>query len=53
MDATLLSVGAYQPIPFPAPVALLKSLLVLGFFLHAIPMNVRWFGFSHFAPNGR
>jgi hypothetical protein len=40
MDATLLSVGAYQPIPFPAPVALLKTLLVLGFFLHAIPMNV-------------
>lgn len=30
----------YQPIPFPAPVWLLKLLLVLGFYLHALPMNV-------------
>jgi hypothetical protein len=40
MDATLLSVGTYQPIPFPAPVALLQALLVIGFFTHALPMNV-------------
>lgn len=30
----------YQPIPLPAPVELLQLLLVLGFFLHAVPMNV-------------
>ncbi|HMO23392.1 MAG TPA: hypothetical protein PKC98_20715 [Candidatus Melainabacteria bacterium] len=30
----------YQPIPLPAPVWLLQLLLVLGFFLHAVPMNV-------------
>jgi hypothetical protein len=40
MDTSLLSVGAYQPIPFPAPIGLLKTLLVFGFFLHVIPMNV-------------
>ena len=41
MDATtLLSVGSFQPIPFPAPVALLQILLVVGFFTHALPMNV-------------
>ena len=40
MDATLLSIGGFQPIPFPAPVWLLQVLLVVGFFTHAIPMNV-------------
>jgi len=40
MDITQLSVGAYQPIPFPAPVWVLQTLLVAGFFMHAIPMNV-------------
>lgn len=40
MDATLLSVGNFQPIPFPAPVPILQVLLVIGFFLHALPMNV-------------
>ncbi|MFM7469042.1 MAG: hypothetical protein ACKO37_06050 [Vampirovibrionales bacterium] len=29
-----------QPIPFPAPVGLLKPLLVVGFFTHVIPMNL-------------
>lgn len=33
-------VPGYQPIPFPAPVWLLKLLVILGFYLHAIPMNV-------------
>lgn len=33
-------VPLYQPIPFPAPVWLLETLLILGFFLHALPMNV-------------
>ena len=31
---------AYQPLPFPLPVWLMQLLLVLGFYLHAIPMNV-------------
>ena len=30
----------YQPIPLPAPVWMLKTLTVAGFYLHAIPMNV-------------
>ncbi|MBK8190649.1 MAG: hypothetical protein IPK79_09405 [Vampirovibrionales bacterium] len=34
----------FQPIPFPAPLWLLKTLLVLGFFLHAIPMNAALMG---------
>jgi hypothetical protein len=33
-------VPAYQPLPFPAPFWLLELLLILGFFLHALPMNV-------------
>ncbi|MBK9145014.1 MAG: hypothetical protein IPM23_21175 [Candidatus Melainabacteria bacterium] len=33
-------IPSYQPIPLPAPVWLLQLLLVLGFFLHAVPMNV-------------
>lgn len=31
---------AYQPLPFPLPVWLIQILLVVGFYLHAIPMNV-------------
>lgn len=30
----------YQPIPLPAPFWFLESFLVLGFFLHLIPMNI-------------
>jgi hypothetical protein len=37
---TVAIIPHYQPLPFPAPVWLLQTLLVLGFFLHAIPMNV-------------
>ncbi|HMX47137.1 MAG TPA: hypothetical protein PKC93_14380, partial [Candidatus Obscuribacter sp.] len=33
-------VPLFQPLPFPAPVWLLETLLILGFFLHALPMNV-------------
>lgn len=29
----------YQALPFPAPLWLMQLLLILGFFLHAIPMN--------------
>lgn len=38
MDTSLL-IPHYQALPFPAPLWLLQTLLVLGFFLHAIPMN--------------
>jgi hypothetical protein len=37
---TLISIPDFQPIPFPLPLWLLQTLLVLGFFLHAVPMNV-------------
>lgn len=30
----------FQPIPFPSPLWLLITLLIAGFFLHVIPMNV-------------
>lgn len=30
----------FQPVAFPAPLWLLKTMLVLGFFSHVIPMNV-------------
>ncbi|MGE0201382.1 MAG: hypothetical protein AB7P76_10485 [Candidatus Melainabacteria bacterium] len=40
MDPALLTIPAYQPIPFPAPLWLLKTLLVVTFLLHVIPMNV-------------
>lgn len=30
----------FQPIPFPGPVWLLKLLVIVGFYMHAIPMNV-------------
>lgn len=36
----MLPIPNFQPIPFPAPVWLLKAILVIGFYLHAIPMNV-------------
>jgi hypothetical protein len=29
----------YQALPFPAPLWLLQTLLILGFFLHVLPMN--------------
>ena len=41
---TLFPIGAYQPMPFPAPVWLMETLLVVGFFIHAIPMNVALMG---------
>jgi hypothetical protein len=34
----------FQPIPFPAPLWLLQILLVGGFYLHALPMNVALMG---------
>lgn len=33
-------IPAYQPLPFPLPVWLMQTLLVVGFYLHALPMNV-------------
>jgi hypothetical protein len=33
-------VPSYQPLPFPLPVWSMQALLVLGFYLHALPMNV-------------
>ncbi|MBS1993949.1 MAG: hypothetical protein JSS83_25735 [Cyanobacteria bacterium SZAS LIN-3] len=33
-------IPAYQPLPFPLPVWLMQILLILGFYLHALPMNV-------------
>lgn len=45
MDATtLLTIGQYQPFPFPAPVWLMQTLLVAGFYLHMIPMNLALMG---------
>lgn len=37
-------VPSYQPLPFPLPVWLMQTLLILGFYLHALPMNVVWGG---------
>lgn len=37
---TLISIPDFQPIPFPLPLWLLQALLILGFFLHAVPMNI-------------
>jgi len=37
---TMSFIPAYQPLPFPLPVWLMQILLILGFFLHALPMNV-------------
>lgn len=33
-------IPTFQPLPFPAPSWLLKAFLVIGFYLHALPMNV-------------
>jgi hypothetical protein len=35
-----LVIPDFQPVPFPAPLWLLKTLLVAGFYLHVLPMNV-------------
>ncbi len=35
-----LPIPDYQPIPFPAPLWLLQVLLVVGLFLHILPMNI-------------
>ncbi len=40
----LINIPNYQPIPFPAPFLILEILLVLGFFLHLLPMNVSLVG---------
>lgn len=37
-------IPAYQPLPFPLPVWLMQTLLIVGFYLHALPMNVIWGG---------
>jgi hypothetical protein len=39
MDPTTI-IPNYQPLPLPAPLWLLQTLLVVGFFLHVIPMNM-------------
>lgn len=41
---TLNFIPSYQPLPFPVPVWLMQTLLILGFYLHALPMNVVWGG---------
>lgn len=35
-----LIIPDFQPVPFPAPLWLLKTLLVVGFITHIIPMNI-------------
>jgi len=40
MDIQSVVVPSYQPLPFPAPAWFLQVMLVLGFYLHALPMNV-------------
>ncbi len=37
-------IPSYQPLPFPLPVWLMQTLLIVGFYLHALPMNVVWGG---------
>ncbi|MFM7389463.1 MAG: hypothetical protein ACKO34_02415 [Vampirovibrionales bacterium] len=44
MVSELLPIGQYQPIGFPAPIWLMQTLLLLGFLLHIIPMNIMWMG---------
>ena len=44
MDITSSLVPGYQPIPLPGPVWLMKPLILIGFYLHAIPMNVALVG---------
>ncbi len=39
MDPSQL-IPSYQPLPFPLPVWLSQTLLVIGLYLHALPMNV-------------
>ncbi|MDX2108360.1 MAG: hypothetical protein SFY67_18345 [Candidatus Melainabacteria bacterium] len=39
MDLTHI-IPSYQPLPLPAPLWLLNVLLVLGFYLHVLPMNI-------------
>jgi hypothetical protein len=39
MDPTTI-IPNYQPLPLPAPLWLLQTLLLVGFFLHVIPMNM-------------
>lgn len=34
----------FQPVPFPAPLPLLQILLVLGFYLHVLPMSAAFGG---------
>lgn len=34
----------FQPVPFPLPLWLIETLLVAGFLLHLIPMNIAWMG---------
>jgi hypothetical protein len=41
---TPLPIGAYPTVPFPAPHELMFFLLVAGFYLHLIPMNLALFG---------
>lgn len=36
----LVPIPDFQPLAFPAPVWFLKTFLVVGFYLHALPMNV-------------
>jgi hypothetical protein len=40
----LTFIPSYQPLPFPVPIWLMQTLLILGFYLHALPMNVIWGG---------
>ena len=44
MDVAALPIPDYQPIPFPAPLWLMNVMLVIGFYIHAIPMNVALMG---------
>jgi hypothetical protein len=52
-----LIIPDFQSVPFPAPLWLLKTLLVAGFITHVIPMNVAlggsfWAGISLLRGNG-
>lgn len=39
MEASVI-IPNFQPLPLPAPLWLLQTLLIVGFFLHVIPMNM-------------
>jgi hypothetical protein len=43
MDSQLI-IPNFPEVPFPGPLWLLQALLLIGFFLHAIPMNVALMG---------